>query len=180
MPKQCGKLSGLRQMIYFGNHVHESDLPVIGHVLCRDDNVPQIPEFCVVGFPGSRRPEALRHHGIEALHEFRPRSGVIYFQKAQSGGRFAPGRPVAGSHLRRAGDLARRTVECLDRFSIDYCVESFDPRPLLWLRRRRPDVLRGQLSQNFHRHPSGQGLWNRLALTNLFYNKPWFPNYSRK
>lgn len=71
---------------------------------------------------------------------------------------------------RSAGDLARRTVECLDRFSIDYCVESFDPRPLLWLRRRRPDVLRGQLSQNFHRHPSGQGLWNRLALTNLFYN----------
>ena len=71
---------------------------------------------------------------------------------------------------RHSTDLARRTVECLDRFSIDYCVESFDPRPLLWLRRRRPDVLRGQLSQNFHRHPSGQGLWNRLALTNLFYN----------
>ena len=71
---------------------------------------------------------------------------------------------------RSAAELTRRTVECLDRFSIDYCVESFDPRPLLWLRRRRPSVLRGQLSQDFHRHPSGQGLWNRLALTNLFYN----------
>lgn len=71
---------------------------------------------------------------------------------------------------RSAAELACRTVECLDRFSIDYCVESFDPRPLLWLRRHRPNVLRGQLSQNFHRHPSGQGLWNRLALTNLLYN----------
>ena len=71
---------------------------------------------------------------------------------------------------RSAGELARKTLECLDRFSIDYCVESFDPRPLWWLRRRRPDVLRGQLSQNFRRHPSGQNAWNRLALSNLFYN----------
>ena len=71
---------------------------------------------------------------------------------------------------RSAAELARRTVECLDRFSIDYCVESFDPRPLLWLRRHKRSVLRGQLSQNFHRRPSGQGLWNRLALTNLLYN----------
>ena len=69
-----------------------------------------------------------------------------------------------------AAALARDTVDCLDRFSIDYCVESFDPRPLRWLRRHRPSVLRGQLSQDFHRHPSGQGPWNRLALTNLFYN----------
>ena len=71
---------------------------------------------------------------------------------------------------RNAAALARKTVECLDRFSIDYCVESFDPRPLLWLRRHKRSVLRGQLSQNFHRRPSGQGLWNRLALTNLLYN----------
>ena len=78
---------------------------------------------------------------------------------------------------RSAAELARRTVECLDRFSIDYCVESFDPRPLLWLRRRRPSVLRGQLSQDFHRHPSGQGLWNRLALTNLFYNAFTRPDF---
>ena len=76
-----------------------------------------------------------------------------------------------------AAALARDTVDCLDRFSIDYCVESFDPRPLRWLRRHRPSVLRGQLSQNFHRHPSGQGPWNRLALTNLFYNAFTRPDF---
>ena len=79
---------------------------------------------------------------------------------------------------RSAAELARRTVECLDRFSIDYCVESFDPRPLLWLRRHRPDILRGQLSQNFWRHGSGQNLWNRLALTNLFYNVFTRPDFT--
>lgn len=68
-------------------------------------------------------------------------------------------------------------MDCLDRFSIDYCVESFDPRPLRWLRRHRPSVLRGQLSQDFHRHPSGQGPWNRLALTNLFYNAFTRPDF---
>lgn len=77
---------------------------------------------------------------------------------------------------RRRG-AGRDTVDCLDRFSIDYCVESFDPRPLRWLRRHRPSVLRGQLSQDFHRHPSGQGPWNRMALTNLFYNAFTRPDF---
>ena len=78
---------------------------------------------------------------------------------------------------RNAAVLARTALECLDRFSIDYGVESFDPRPLLWLRRRRPDVLRGQLSQSFWRHGAGQRLWNRLALTNLFYNAFTRPDF---
>ena len=78
---------------------------------------------------------------------------------------------------RGAAELTRAAVECLDRFSTDYCVESFDPRPLLWLRRRRPDVLRGQLSQDFHRRPSGQNAWNRMALTNLFYNAFTRPDF---
>ena len=76
-----------------------------------------------------------------------------------------------------AAALAQDTVDCLERFSIDYCVESFDPRPLRWLRRHRPSVLRGQLSQDFHRHPSSQGPWNRLALTNLFYNAFTRPDF---
>ena len=38
-------------------------------------------------------------------------------------------------------------------------------------------VLRGQLSQDFHRHPSGQGPWNRMALTNLFYNAFTRPDF---
>ena len=44
-------------------------------------------------------------------------------------------------------ELAEKTMECLDRFQTDYCVESFDPRCLLWLRQNRPEVLRGQLAQ---------------------------------
>lgn len=48
-----------------------------------------------------------------------------------------------------AAALAGDTVDCLDRFSIDYCVESFDPRPLRWLRRHRPSGAAGPAVPEF-------------------------------
>lgn len=45
--------------------------------------------------------------------------------------------------------LAERAMEELDRHSARYVVESFDPRCLLWLRKNRPEVIRGQLAENF-------------------------------
>jgi glycerophosphoryl diester phosphodiesterase len=46
-------------------------------------------------------------------------------------------------------DLTRLTMLTLDHFDVDYCINSFDTRALWWLRRHRPDVLRGQLSENY-------------------------------
>ena len=60
--------------------------------------------------------------------------------------------------------LAAAVAACLDRFHVDHCLESFDPRPLLWLRRHRPDILRGQLAKDFRRDPGDQNAWNRLAV----------------
>jgi len=47
--------------------------------------------------------------------------------------------------------LTAKTLAALDAHDVTYCVESFDPRVLSWLRRNRPDVVRGQLSRNFLR-----------------------------
>ena len=66
--------------------------------------------------------------------------------------------------------LCKKTMECLDRFGADYCIESFDPRCLAWLRKHRPEVLRGQLTQDFLRRGEDQPLKNRLALTALLCN----------
>ena len=45
--------------------------------------------------------------------------------------------------------LAECAMAELDAHQVPYCVESFDPRVLWWLRRNRPEVVRGQLSENF-------------------------------
>jgi glycerophosphoryl diester phosphodiesterase len=33
-----------------------------------------------------------------------------------------------------------------------YCIESFHPLAVQWYRKNRPDVMRGQLSENYARH----------------------------
>lgn len=45
--------------------------------------------------------------------------------------------------------LARKTAACLDAYDVRPCVSSEDPRALAWLRRHRPDVIRGQVVRNF-------------------------------
>lgn len=73
--------------------------------------------------------------------------------------------------------LTKATVACLDKFRIDYCLESFDPRVLLWLRKNRPELLRGQLTQNFWKHPEGLNPFLRLVLTNLLCNAAVRPDF---
>ena len=81
---------------------------------------------------------------------------------------------AAGGNYAR---LCGKTLECLDRFGADYCIESFDPRCLWWLRRNRPQVLRGQLTQDFLRRGEDQPLRSRLALTALLCNGLTRPDF---
>ncbi len=48
--------------------------------------------------------------------------------------------------------LCEAVMQTLDSYSGEYCIESFDPRVLLWLKKHRPNVVRGQLSENYLRH----------------------------
>lgn len=98
---------------------------------------------------------------------------VVPLFAGKPGGLIVELKSAGGNHAA----LAEATLRCLDRFSVPYCVESFDPRCLLWLRRRRPEVLRGQLTQNFLKRPEGLDPWNRLALTGLFYNVCTRPDF---
>ena len=74
-------------------------------------------------------------------------------------------------------ELTEATCAMLDRFPVEYCMESFDPRVLLWLKKHRPDVIRGQLAQDFLKEPSGLSLTHRLLLTNLLYNCRTRPDF---
>ena len=62
-----------------------------------------------------------------------------------------------------ASDLCRRVMETVDRYpTLNYCIESFDPRVVLWLRRNRPDVIRGQLTENFMKSKEAVRQWGHL------------------
>ena len=78
--------------------------------------------------------------------------------------------------------LAAATCAVLDKYKVLYCIESFDPRCIRWLKKNRPEIVRGQLSENFLRHGDGGNMPKALlwALGNLLTNclaKPDFIAY---
>ena len=80
-----------------------------------------------------------------------------------------------------AAPLARAACELLDRYRVDYCVESFHPQAVRWLKKHRPDVCRGQLSENFLRTHTGLGMAADFAMTHLltgFLTAPDFIAYN--
>lgn len=78
--------------------------------------------------------------------------------------------------------LAEAACKVLESYRGIYCIESFDPRCILWLRKNRPDIVRGQLSYNFVKDKASTlSPVMRFVLTNLltnFLTQPDFIAYS--
>lgn len=79
-------------------------------------------------------------------------------------------------------ELAEAACKMLDQYRVSYCIESFDPRCLMWLKKNRPEICRGQLSQAFLRHGDGGGqskltLFVLQHLLTNFLTKPDFIAY---
>lgn len=58
---------------------------------------------------------------------------------------------TAGNNIK---PLCEATCALLDGYDGLYCIESFDPRVTRWLRKNRPDIVRGQLSENWMKSAS--------------------------
>lgn len=83
----------------------------------------------------------------------------------------------AGNHAA----LCEAVVQQLEGYTGPYCVESFDPFAVRWFRQNRPDIIRGQLSENFLRSPVPQPFLVRFITTNLlenFLTRPDFIAYN--
>jgi len=50
--------------------------------------------------------------------------------------------------------LCKAACDMLSNYNGVYCVESFDPRCVAWLRKNRKEIIRGQLTENFFRSKS--------------------------
>ena len=80
--------------------------------------------------------------------------------------------------------LCRKTCELLDGYHGIYCVESFDPRCVYWFAKNRPDIIRGQLTENFFLSPGSKlptvVKFIMMALLSNFLTVPDFVAYRFK
>ena len=78
--------------------------------------------------------------------------------------------------------LCETVAKVLDGYRGIYCVESFDPRVVLWFQKNRPNVIRGQLTENYFRTEGVKLPWIlQFALTHQMFNfatKPDFVAYN--
>lgn len=79
-----------------------------------------------------------------------------------------------------AGKLCEKLCALLENYQGLYCIESFHPQVLLWLKRHKPEIIRGQLSQNFVKSREGLSLPLAFIATHMLENlitKPDFVAY---
>lgn len=77
-------------------------------------------------------------------------------------------------------EICRAVCRELDTYKGLYCIESFDPRVLHWLKKNRPDMVRGQLSEYFRKHGTRVNVVGDFLHHNLFSNvltRPDFISY---
>ena len=73
--------------------------------------------------------------------------------------------------------LAQAVAAKLEGYRGKYAVQSFDPRVLIEYRRLKPEVIRGQLSQNFYKSREGLPYYQVIALTNLMLTRMAQPDF---
>ena len=85
-------------------------------------------------------------------------------------------KPDRGNHAQ----LCQAVCDLLEGHNGLYCIESFDPRCIAWLKKNRPNLVRGQLSENFIKTKAPMPFILRLVMTwnmTTFLTKPDFIAY---
>ena len=65
----------------------------------------------------------------------------------------------------------------MDTYKGPYCMESFDPRCVAWLKKNRPDIIRGQLTENFFKSKSDLPDYLKFALRHCLTNVMCVPDF---
>lgn len=77
--------------------------------------------------------------------------------------------------------LTEAACKMMDSYQGAYCMESFDPRCIHWLKKHRPDIIRGQLAENYFAGTKAKiPAYLKLVLANHMLNfmtKPDFIAY---
>lgn len=67
-------------------------------------------------------------------------------------------------------ELCAAVCDAMKEYPGAFCLESFDPRCIYWLRKNRPDVIRGQLTENYFRATKAKlpGILKFLLVNQMF------------
>lgn len=68
--------------------------------------------------------------------------------------------------------LCEKACDLLENYNGLYCIESFDPRCVAWLRKHRPNIMRGQLTQDFFKSKVKYSWFLKFIMKHNLYN--WF------
>ncbi len=82
-------------------------------------------------------------------------------------------KPADGNHAA----LTEAACKMLETYKGVFCIESFDPRCLVWLKKHRPDIIRGQLSENYFRSRNDLPDYLRFVLTHCISNLVCVPDF---
>ncbi len=82
-------------------------------------------------------------------------------------------KPVDGNHAA----LAEAACKMLETYKGVYCIESFDPRCIAWLKKNRPEIIRGQLTENFVKNKNDLPDHLKFLLTHNLLNFLSVPDF---
>ena len=82
-------------------------------------------------------------------------------------------KPAGGNHAA----LTEAACNMLAAYDGPYCLESFDPRCIYWLKRNRPELIRGQLTENYFASQSNLPAILKFLLANQLENFLTLPDF---
>mgnify|MGYP003305655623 CR=1 FL=1 len=83
-------------------------------------------------------------------------------------------KPKGNNHAQ----LTEKACDALEKYEGVYCLESFDPKCIWWLKKNRPNLVRGQLIMNYLHSEKLKLPWvARLFVTGLAFNFLILPDF---
>lgn len=117
--------------------------------------------------------EDLKHYFLEGTAETIPEFGEVLDLFGGRAPLIIELKSADGNHAA----LTEAACKLLEGYPGPFCMESFDPKCVAWLRKNRPDIIRGQLAENFFRSRNDLPDHLKFLATNLLFNFLTVPDF---
>ena len=117
--------------------------------------------------------EELKHYCLEGTEETIPTFRELLDLYDGKAPLIVELKPVNGNHAA----LCETACTMLEDYKGVYCLESFDPRCVWWLKQNRSQLIRGQLSENFVKSDPKMPMVLRIIMTHQLMNFMTVPDF---